>query len=115
MYRQTYVMDMNDKRQYTMAQTFHAQFVDNGRYDNILSIKHRNVGDFILNAGASIVVMGGEDINQNGNKVPPQMEGSDTVDEKNKSATNDDDDNNNTRDIIIPSNNNNNNNNNNVG
>ena len=51
MYRQDYAIDLNDKRQYMLAQTLYAQFVDRGRYDTILNMKHTNIGNSILNAG----------------------------------------------------------------
>ena len=50
MYRQDYVIDLNDKRQYMLAQTLYAQFLDQGRYDTILNMKHTNIGTPILNA-----------------------------------------------------------------
>ena len=53
MYRQTYVMDLNDQRQYTLAQTLLAQSADSGRYDTILHMKYKNVGESILNGGSS--------------------------------------------------------------
>ena len=52
MYRQQYAIDLNDKRQYMLAETLYAQFLDHGRYDTILNMKHVNIGNSILNAGS---------------------------------------------------------------